>query len=73
MFGKPGGDPNALRPLSGMRFELKPSMSDAAGEGELILIGAASATSGYLQLASETHTYRSTAHTVHGRTLHSSH
>ena len=59
MFGKPGGDPNALRPLAGVGFELKPCESDAPGEGELILLGNASATRGYLRLPSETKQYRS--------------
>ena len=59
MFGKPGGDPNALRPLSGVRYELKPSADDGPGEGELLLLGNASATSGYLTLPSEKKAYRS--------------
>ena len=59
MFGKPGGDPNALRPLSGVRFELVPSADNAPGEGELVLLGNESATSGYLVLPSESKKYRS--------------
>ena len=59
MFGKPGGDPNALRPLSGVSFELKPSADDGPNEGELLLLHNASATSGYLRQPSETKVYRS--------------
>ena len=59
MFGKPGGDPNALRPLAGVGFELKAAADDAPGEGELILLGNASATAGYLKLPSEKKAYRS--------------
>eukprot|EP00966_Prymnesium_polylepis_P235521 5447393-Prymnesium_polylepis.1 len=33
MFGVPGGDPNALLPLSGVKYELVRSGSDAADEG----------------------------------------
>ena len=32
MVGEPGGDPNALRPIRGVRFELVPSADDLPGE-----------------------------------------
>ena len=59
MFGKQGGDPNALRPLPGVKFELVRGPEDDEDEGELILLGNGSATPGYLKLASETRAYRS--------------
>jgi hypothetical protein len=59
MFGKPGGDPTALRPLTGVHFELVPKPGGVPGEGELVLLGNASATSGYLPILSETRKYRS--------------
>ena len=59
MYGKPDGDPNALRPFGGVRFELVRGPEDAENEGELVLIGNGSATPGYLTLSSETREYRS--------------
>ena len=58
MFGELGGDPNALRPFDGVRFELERGPEDAENEGSLVLVGLGSATPGYLKLASETRKYR---------------
>ena len=58
MFGELGGDPNALRPFEGVRFELERGPEDAENEGSLVLVGLGSATPGYLKLASETRKYR---------------
>lgn len=44
MFGKPGGDPNALRPLPGVKYEILRGPEDAVGEGELVLLGNVSST-----------------------------
>ena len=59
MFGEPGGDPNALRPLPRVRFELSRAHDDPAGTGELVLLGNASACARYLSLPSDTRQHRS--------------
>ena len=46
MFGLPGGDPNALRPLPGVGYELVRGADDAEDEGELVLLGNLSSTPG---------------------------
>jgi len=50
MFGEPGGNPNALRPLTGVAYTLVRGVDDAENEGELVLITCGSATAGYLPL-----------------------
>ena len=57
MYGKPGGHPNALRPMHGVDFELM--REDGEEGGELVLLGNASSTAGYLQLSKEPREYRS--------------
>lgn len=59
MFGRPGGDPNALRPLPGVSYELVRGPEDEDGVGELVLLGNGSATNGYLQLGSDGRKQRS--------------
>jgi hypothetical protein len=49
MFGRPGGDPDLLRPFKGVRYRLDAEAGcDGEGEGELVLLGNASATRGYV-------------------------
>eukprot|EP00966_Prymnesium_polylepis_P006336 145099-Prymnesium_polylepis.1 len=48
MFGVAGGDPNALQPFEGVRYELLEP--DEEGVGELVLLGNESATAGYVPL-----------------------
>ena len=50
MFGKPGGDPNFLRPAGSMMYDVIPLEGGEEGTGELVLLGCTSATSGYLSL-----------------------
>eukprot|EP00966_Prymnesium_polylepis_P096980 2246703-Prymnesium_polylepis.1 len=59
LFGIPGGDPNALLPLRGVRYELVRSESDASNEGELVLLGNRSSTMGYLGHPTEATPHRS--------------
>ena len=59
MFGRPGGDPNALRPFPGVSYELVLGKEEEEGVGELVLIGNGSATEGYLNLKSDTRAHRS--------------
>jgi acyl-coenzyme A synthetase/AMP-(fatty) acid ligase len=59
MFGKPNGDPNALLPLPGVEYELVRGEVDGEGEGELVLLGNGSSTSGYLALGAQTKKQRS--------------
>lgn len=44
MYGEPGGDPHALRPLPGVGYELIRGPDDLSNEGELVLLGNESAT-----------------------------
>ena len=53
MFGKPGGDPNVLRPFRGVGYELIRGPGDAEGEGQLVLLGNYCTTRGYLALSSD--------------------
>ena len=59
LFGNPSGDPNALLPLRGVRYELVRGESDAEDEGELVLLGNGSSTAGYLPNPSDPRRHRS--------------
>ena len=59
LFGNPGGDPNALLPLRGVRYELVRGEADADNEGELVLLGNGSSTAGYLPNPSDPRKHRS--------------
>ena len=49
MFGRLGGDADLLRPFPGVAYRLERDVAvDAPDEGELVLLGNGSATSGYL-------------------------
>ena len=64
MFGQPGGDPDLLRPFKAVTYRLEREVEvDGEDEGELVLLGNASATAGYLSYTG-TPQYRSLSSTT---------